>query len=41
MTNYFVVSDPFFFELPLSIEQEAEIISIFDAAKTWSLEPAG
>jgi len=41
VTNYFVVSDPFFFELPLSIEQEDEIISIFDAEKTWLLELAG
>jgi hypothetical protein len=41
MTNYFVVSEPFFFELPLSMEQEAEIISIFVAEKIWSLELAG
>jgi hypothetical protein len=40
VTNYFVVSEPFF-ELPLSIEQEAEIISIFFTEKTPLLEPAG
>ena len=40
MTYYFVVSEPFL-ELPLSMEHEDEIISIFVAEKTALLEPAG